>query len=91
MNEVEEVRIIQQKHNEHVLMTKARQAKELEQEQKDLMQLRQTQFNSLVLLLNRVLFQNLSELLLQNKQEFTTMFTAAKALTQFEVSLSLDP
>jgi hypothetical protein len=32
----------------------------------------------------------MSELLLQNKQEFTNMFTATKSLTQFEVSLSLD-
>jgi hypothetical protein len=36
------------------------------------------------------MFNNLSELLLENKKSFAAMFTAQKTLTQFEISLCLD-
>jgi len=45
------------------------------------MKLRQDQYNLLVQLVCRIIFQNLSELLLQNKQEFVNLFTAAKSTT----------
>lgn len=52
--------------------------------------LRQRQYNALVQLVSRILFHNISELLIENKKAFVAMFTAAKALTHFEISLVLD-
>ena len=54
------------------------------------MELLHNQFNLLVQLVSRSIFQNLSELLLVNKINFTKLFCAPKSTTQFEISLCLD-
>ena len=85
-------RIIHEKQNaqELVQMSQTRAKQSAIDQERKLMHLRRTQFNNLVQMISRIMFENLSELLFENKKSFTSMFIAAKPLTQFEISLVLD-
>jgi len=61
---------------ELILFSKARATKDAENKERALMKLRQNHYNALVQVVARIIFQNLSELLLENKRKFTEMFCA---------------
>jgi len=54
------------------------------------MQLRHEKYNSLVQLVSRIMFQNISEALVFNKVKFTSLLSAPKTKYQYEISICLD-
>lgn len=73
-----------------ILFSQARAKKDAENHQRALMKQRHKKFNSLLQLVSRILFQNISEALISNKVKFATSFCVPKSKTHYEISICLD-